>query len=86
MWGLCGVGAYSHGSNLTVRSRGVPCLSNSEVEEGQEIEDIGKGGVEAIVVGRVTVTYVIELGDWGGVRWERRRKRKKDRPCLTTSR
>jgi hypothetical protein len=63
--GLCGVGrkAYSHRGDLTVSGGGVPCFADGEIEERQKVENIGKGGVEAIVVGRVSVAYVIKCGD-----------------------
>lgn len=56
-----------HGGNLAVCRGCVAGLADGEVEEREQAEDVGEGGVEPVVVCRVVIADVVELGDCGGL-------------------
>lgn len=54
---------YPHARNLAVGGRAFARPSDGEVEEGEEVKDIGEGGVEPVVVCGMIVADLIETGD-----------------------
>lgn len=54
---------HPHARNLAVGGGAFARPSDSEVEEGEEVEDIGEGSVESIVVCGMIVADFIKTGD-----------------------
>lgn len=54
---------HPHAGNLAVRSRTFARPTYGEVEEGEEVEDVGEGRVQAVVVCGVIIADFIKTGD-----------------------
>ena len=54
------VETHPHTGNLTVRRRTFSCLADGEVEEGEEVEDVGECCVDAVVVCCVVIADVVK--------------------------
>ena len=61
------VGTDPHGGNLAICRGCVAGLADGEVEEREQTEHVGEGGVEPVVVRRVVIADVVELRDCGGL-------------------
>ena len=51
---------HPHTGNLTVRRRTFSCLADGEVEERQEVEDIGQGRVQPVAVDGMVIADLIK--------------------------
>ena len=51
---------HPHTGNLAVSCRAFSRFADGEIEERQEVEDIGKRGVQAVVVDRMVVPDLIQ--------------------------
>lgn len=51
---------HPYAGNLTVCRRAFPGFAYREVEQGEQVEDIGEGSVQSVIIDPMVVSYLIE--------------------------